>query len=82
MHFEALRLVALRKKGKREEIPAAGNQGKCLYTHLRTCTQPAQLIAAGAQLAAHSKLALRTGLMCLAPCSIYIGRAGTRAALG
>jgi len=30
---------------------------------LRTCTQPTQLFAAGAQLPAHAQLALRTGLM-------------------
>ena len=31
---------------------------KCLYAHLRTCTQSMQLFAAGAQLAAHSQPAL------------------------
>ena len=36
---------------------------KCLHAHLRTYTQPAQLLAAGAQHAAHSQSALRTGLM-------------------
>ena len=36
-------------------------KGAC--AHMRTCTQPTPLFAVGAQLAAHSQPALRTGLM-------------------
>ena len=48
LHFDALLLVALRGGGRIEEALAAENEGKCLYAHLRTCTQPTQLFAAGA----------------------------------
>ena len=63
LHFDALRLVALREEGMIKETLAAENEGKCLYAHLRTYTQPMQLFAAEAQLEAHSQPALRTGLV-------------------
>ena len=46
LNIDALRLVALHKEGRIEEI-LANRKGKlCLYAHLRTYTQPTQLIAA------------------------------------
>ena len=63
LHFDALRLVALREGGSIKETLATENEGKFLYAHLRTYTQPAQLFAAGEQHLAHPQPALRTGLM-------------------
>ena len=48
LHFDALRLVALCEGDWIKDAPATENEGKCLCAHLRTCTQPAQLFAAGA----------------------------------
>ena len=48
LHFDALRLVALREGGRIEETLATDNEGKCLYAHLRTYTQPTQFFAAEA----------------------------------
>ena len=52
-------------RGGHERVnPQNREQGRYAYaSHLRTYTQPAQLSAAGAQLAAHTQPALRTGLM-------------------
>ena len=50
LHFDALRLVALREGDKTEEILAKENENKCLYAHLFTYTQPKQFFAAGAGL--------------------------------
>ena len=50
LHFDALRLVALHEGGRIEENLATENERKCLYAHLRTCTQPTQLFAAGESL--------------------------------
>ena len=49
LHFDALRLVALREGGRTEEALATKNERKikCLYVHLRTYTQPTQLLGAG-----------------------------------
>ena len=55
LHFDALRLVALCEGDRIKETFATGNERKCLNAHLRTCTQPTQLFAAEAQLAAHSQ---------------------------
>ena len=63
MHFDELRLIVLRKEGRIGEALATENGRVSLYAHLRTYTQPAQLFAAGAQLAAQSQPALQTGLM-------------------
>ena len=41
---------------------------------LRTYTQPAELFAAGAQLAAHTQPALQTGLMAPALHLLYVSR--------
>ena len=49
-HFDALRPVALREGGRILEAFATEDEGKCLYAHLRTCTQPTPLFAAGASL--------------------------------
>ena len=69
LHFDALRLVALREGDRIEETLATENKReKCFYAHLRAYTQPTQLFAAGAPLAAHSQSALRTGLMAPAWC--------------
>ena len=46
LHFDALRLVALREGGRIEETLATENERKCTYAHLRTYTQPTQLFAA------------------------------------
>ena len=62
MHFEALRLVALREVDRTEETPATETRGE-FYANLCTYIQPTELFAAVAQLAAHSEPALRTGLM-------------------
>ena len=51
MHFDALRLVALREGGRIEESLATEKEReKCLYAHLRTYIQPTQLLAAGESL--------------------------------
>ena len=55
LHFDALRLVALREGDGVEEALATENERKRLYAHLRTYTQPTQLFAAGTQLVAHSQ---------------------------
>ena len=44
LHFDALRLVALREGDRIEEAPASENERKCTFT------QPTQLFAAGAGL--------------------------------
>ena len=62
-HFDALRFVALREGDRTEETLATENENECLCAHLRTCTQPMQLLAAGAQLSARTQPALRSGLM-------------------
>ena len=41
LHFDALRLVALREGDRTEETLATENERKCFYAHLRTCIQPA-----------------------------------------
>ena len=75
LHFDALRLVALREGGRIEETLATGNErGKCIHAHLRAYTQPAQLFASGAQLAAHTQPALRTGLMAPAWRLLHVSR--------
>ena len=48
LHFEALRLAALREGGRNEEPLQQRTRGEILYAHLGTCTQPTQLFAAGA----------------------------------
>ena len=48
LHFDALRLVALRERDGTEETFATESEGGCLLAHLRTYAQPAQLFAAGA----------------------------------
>ena len=50
LHFDALRLVALREGDRNEETLATENERKGSCAHLRTYTQPTQLIAAGASL--------------------------------
>ena len=50
LHFDALRLVALREEGRIEEALATEKEREILYAHLRMCTQPAKLFAAGASL--------------------------------
>ena len=50
LHFDALRLVALREGDRIEEALEMDNERKFLYAHLRTYTHPAQLLAAGASL--------------------------------
>ena len=47
LHFDALRFVELRGGGRGKETLTTENEGKCLYAHLRTCTQPRQPFAAG-----------------------------------
>ena len=45
LHFDALRLVALREGDRTEETLATENEREaCLYAHLRTYTQPTQLL--------------------------------------
>ena len=66
LHFHVPRLVALRGGDRNEETPKTENRRGMLMR--RACartlsTQPAQLFAAGAKLAAHTQPALRTGLM-------------------
>ena len=63
LYFDALRLFALREGDMIEETLATENEGKCLYVHLCTYTQPAQLFGCRGMLAAHFQPALRTGLM-------------------
>ena len=46
LHFDALRLVALREGDRIEETLATENEREMLYVHLRTYTQPTQLFAA------------------------------------
>ena len=47
LHFDALRLVALRERGRTEGTLATENErGKCLHVHLRTYTQPTQILTA------------------------------------
>ena len=58
LHFDALR-----EGGRIEEPSQQRMREESLNALLRTYTQPTRLIAAGAQLAAHSQPALRTGLM-------------------
>ena len=68
MHFDALRLVALREGGRIEETLATENEReKYLYAHLRTYTQPTQLFAAGACLQP------TPSPLCLVFCSMYLG---------
>ena len=50
LHFDAPRLVTPSKGGRIEVTLATENGEMCLYAHLRTYTQPAQLLAAGASL--------------------------------
>ena len=63
MHFDALRLVALRMEEKIGETPQHRTGEKFSYAHLRTCTQPIQLFTAGGKLAVHSQPVLQAGLM-------------------
>ena len=72
LHFYALRLVVLRERGRIEETPQQRSGGKFPYAHLRTYTQPTQLLAAGAKLAAHPQPALRTGLMAPVGVLLYV----------
>ena len=48
---------------KDQQVMGKSNAGAILERGRRTYTQPTQLFAAGAQLAAHTKPALRSGLM-------------------
>ena len=48
LHFDALRLVALREGDMIEKTLATENEGKCLCAHLRMYTQPTKLFTAGA----------------------------------
>ena len=74
LHFDALRLAALREVDRSEKTLATKNEGK---VHVRA---PAQVHSAHAalccwsELSAHSQPALRTGLMApaLASCSMYL----------
>ena len=50
LHFDALRLAALREGDGIEVALATESEGKCLYAHLRMYTQSTQLFAAGASL--------------------------------
>ena len=50
LHFDALRLVALREGGRIEETPGKENEGKCFYAHLHMYTQPTQLFSSRASL--------------------------------
>ena len=50
LHFDALRLVVLREGDRTEEALGTENKEKCSYAHLRTYTQPTQLVAAGESL--------------------------------
>ena len=50
LHFDALRLVALREGKGIEETLATESERKFLYAHLRANTQPTQLFATGASL--------------------------------
>ena len=50
LQFDALRLAVLREGYRIEKPPATENERKCLYAHLRACTQPTQLFAPGASL--------------------------------
>ena len=64
LHFDALRLAALREGGRPEEAPATENEREGLTrapAHVHSAQM--QLFAAGAKPAAHSQPALRTGLM-------------------
>ena len=61
LHFHAPRLIARIEKSS-------------YAPRLRTYTQPAQLFAAGAQLAAHTQPALRTGLMAPAWRLLHVSR--------
>ena len=63
LHFHAPRLIALRGGDRNEETPTTEKEGEVHAPCLRTCTQPTKLFAAGAQLAAHTQPALRTGPM-------------------
>ena len=50
LQIDALNLVALREGDMIEEALATENEGKCLHAHLRTYTQPTQLLAYEASL--------------------------------
>ena len=47
LHFDEPYLVALREGGRTEEALATENGENFFYAHLRSCTQPTQLCAAG-----------------------------------
>ena len=63
LHFDALRLVALREGGRTEETIAIENERKFLSAHLCMYTQPHAALCYWSKLTAHSQPALRSGLM-------------------
>ena len=74
MHFHAPRLIALRGGDRNKETP------KQRIREMRVCAAPAHvhsahaIFAAGAQLAAHTQPALRTGLMAPAWRLLHVSR--------
>jgi hypothetical protein len=73
LHFDALRLVALREGGRSRKPSQQGSREGCLYAHLCTCTQPTQLFAAGASLHPSPSLLCDLHPSCLASCSMFLG---------
>ena len=63
LHFHAPRLIALRGEDRNEETPTTENKREVLMHRACARTSARDAFAAGAQLAAPTQPALRTGLM-------------------
>ena len=76
LHFHAPRLIALHGGDRNEETPATEKEREinAYAQRVRTYTQPAKLLAAEAQLAAHTQPALRTGLIAPAWRLLHVSR--------
>jgi hypothetical protein len=74
LHFDALRLAALREGDRIEEALATENEKMLIHASAHVHPAHAALCCWG-KLAAHPQPALRTGLMApaLASCSMYSG---------
>ena len=75
LHFHAPRLIALRGGDRNEETPKTYNKiGMLMRRACARALSPRSFFAAGAQLAAYTQPALRTGLMAPAWRLLHVSR--------
>ena len=77
LHFHAPRFIALRGGDRNEETPKTENEGGMLMLMRRACARalsPRSFLLLGAQLAAHTQPALRTGLRAPAWRLLHVSR--------